>query len=104
MQQLSREKACNYLHTHKYINSSSNELQANPKICATRRILGAERIPVNQACRRDMSKKEEQLLSPEDHERLAAAALESDVLRGRWAFPYPERGELRSGDALVCAK
>lgn len=30
-----------------------------------------------------MSKKEEQLLSPEDHERLAAAALESDVLRGR---------------------
>lgn len=33
-----------------------------------------------------MSKKEEQLLSPEDHERLAAAALESDVLRGRWAL------------------
>lgn len=32
-----------------------------------------------------MSKKEEQLLSPEDHERLAAAALESDF-RGRWAF------------------
>ncbi|CAN0000263.1 unnamed protein product, partial [Sphacelaria rigidula] len=33
---------------------------------------------------RDMSKKEEQLLSQEDHERLAAAALESSILlRGR---------------------
>lgn len=40
-----------------------------------------------QACRRDMSKKEEQLLSLEDHERLAAAALESDVLRGRLVGP-----------------
>ncbi|CAM9497070.1 unnamed protein product [Ectocarpus sp. 13 AM-2016] len=38
---------------------------------------------ITEACRRDMSKKEEQLLSLEDHERLAAAALESDVLRGR---------------------
>lgn len=31
-----------------------------------------------------MSKKEEQLLSPEDHERLAAAALESEVFGGRY--------------------
>lgn len=35
-----------------------------------------------------MSKKEEQLLSPEDHERLAAAALKSEVLRGRCAVPF----------------
>lgn len=38
---------------------------------------------VAQTCRRDLSKKEKQLLSPEDHERLAAAALESEVLLGR---------------------
>ena len=40
---------------------------------------------VRKTCRRDMSKKEEQLLSPEDHERLAAAALKSEELRGRCA-------------------
>lgn len=38
-----------------------------------------------------MSKKEEQLLSPEDHERLAAAALKSEVLRGRCAVPFDTR-------------
>lgn len=41
-----------------------------------------------KACRRDMSKKEEQLLSPEDHERLAAAALKSEAFRGRFVVAF----------------
>lgn len=49
-----------------------------------------------------MSKKEEQLLSPEDHERLAAAALGSDVLRGRCAScVYPSVSVVNSADELL---